>query len=77
LCAITADTWDLIKTVNLCIGSKGDILHLPEPEFSILDQSPRFLEAVQIVRQERNSDWYHDELKQQAKAAANTEDSNG
>lgn len=67
LCAISADSWDLIRQVNLCMNSSGDIIHLPEPEFSILDQSPRFLTAVDIIRRERNSEWYHQKMQEWAK----------
>lgn len=58
--AITADTWDLIKLVTRCTNRDGDIIHLPEPEYGILEQSPRFLKAVEIVVQERNSRWFSD-----------------
>jgi len=34
---------------------------LPEPELSILDQSPRFLKAVEIVKRERNSEWFREQ----------------
>lgn len=53
--------------VNLCSNKDGDIIHLPEPEFSIMDQSPRFLGAVQIMRAERNSEWYRDLLEKRSK----------
>ena len=64
---ITAETWDLIRLVNLCTDKDGDIHHLPEPEFSIVDQSPRFLKAHEIVVRERNSDWYRDLQKKRLK----------
>jgi len=57
--AITGNTWELLRQINLCCNSAGEVVHLAEPEFSILDQSPRFLEAVNIIRGERNSDWFH------------------
>ena len=69
--AITGDTWDLIKQVNLCTNAAGEIVHLPEPEFSILDQSPRFLRAVEIVRSERHSKWFRDLQDKWAKETSN------
>jgi len=64
---ITAETWDLIRLVNLCTNKDGDIHHLPEPEFSITDQSPRFLKAREIVISERNSDWFRELQKKRSK----------
>lgn len=60
LSVITGETWELLKQVNICTNAAGEIVHLPEPEFSILDQSPRFLKAVEIVRRERNSAWFRE-----------------
>lgn len=65
--AITGDTWDLLRQVNLCTNAAGEIVHLPEPEFSIMDQSPRFLRAVEIVRSERNSEWFRSQQDKWAK----------
>lgn len=64
---ISATSWELIRQVNLCSNKDGDIIHLPEPDLSVLDQSPRFLAAVDIVRRERNSDWYNEKLAEWAK----------
>jgi hypothetical protein len=64
---ITGNTWDLIRQVNLCCNSEGQIIHLPEPELSILNQSPRFLQAVEIVRRERNSEWFFERQQKWAK----------
>jgi hypothetical protein len=58
LSVITGETWELLRIVNMCTNAAGEIIHLPEPEYSILDQSPRFLKAVEIVRRERNSEWF-------------------
>jgi len=60
LTTITGVTWELLRQVNLCCNSAGEIIHLPEPDLSILDQSPRFLKAVELVRNERNSEWFRD-----------------
>lgn len=47
--------------VNLYTNAAGEIgPHLPEPEFALHDQSPCFLKAVEIVRRERNSEWFRD-----------------
>jgi hypothetical protein len=59
-----------MRQVNRCCDGVGFIRLLPEPVLSILDQSPRFLRAVEIVTRERNSDWYHDLLEQRAKERA-------
>lgn len=67
LTVITGNTWELIKQVNLCCDGEGNIRHLPEPSMSILDQSPRFLEAVQIVRAERHSEWFREQQDKWAK----------
>jgi hypothetical protein len=64
---ITGETWELLRLVNICTNREGDILHLPEPEFAIVDQSPRFLKAVELVRGERNSEWYRDLIEKRAK----------
>lgn len=64
---ITPRTWELIRQVNLCTNKDGDVIHLPEPDLSILDQSPCFLAAVETVRRERNSDWYQEQLETWAK----------
>jgi hypothetical protein len=58
---ITGSTWDLLRQVNLCCNGSGEIIHLPEPELSIMDQSPRFLKAVEIVKRERNSEWFREQ----------------
>ncbi len=68
---ISNDTWDLVRMVNLCTDNDGNIIHLPEPQFSIMDQPPKFLAAVELLRQERNSDWYRDLAEQRAKDKAN------
>jgi hypothetical protein len=68
--AITGETWDLLRQINLCTNPSGEIVHLPEPEFSILDQSPRFLRGVEIVRRERNSSWFRELQEQWAKEKA-------
>lgn len=70
LTAITGNTWDLLRQVNLCCNSAGEIIHLPEPDLSILDQSQRFLKAVEIVRGERNSGWFHEKQQKWAKQKA-------
>lgn len=70
LTTITGNTWELLRQVNFCCNSKGDIIHLPEPELSILDQSPRFLKAVEIVRNERNSEWFSEKQRSWAKQKA-------
>jgi hypothetical protein len=67
---ITGATWDLLRQVNICCNAAGEIIHLPEPEYSVLDQSPRFLQAVEIVRRERHSQWFTEKQKQWAKAKA-------
>lgn len=64
---ISGESWDLIRLVNLCTNKDGDILHLPEPEFSIVDQSPKFLKAVELVRSERHSEWFREHLEKRAK----------
>jgi len=64
---ITGETWDLIRLVNLCTNKDGDILHFPEPDFAIQEQSPKFLKAVEIVRAERNSEWFRDLLEKRSK----------
>lgn len=68
--AITGTTWDLIRQVNLCCDGDGNVRHLPEPQYSILDQPPPFLYAVEIMRRERNSDWYNDLIEQRVKEKA-------
>lgn len=67
LTAITGATWELLRQVNLCCNTAGEIVHLPEPELSILDQCPRFLKAVEIVRRERNSEWFRKQQDRWAK----------
>ncbi|MDD2365176.1 MAG: hypothetical protein PHN84_03335 [Desulfuromonadaceae bacterium] len=67
---ITGNTWELMRQVNLCCNAAGEIKHLPEPDLSILDQSPRFLRAVEIIRSERNSEWFYELQQKWAKAKA-------
>jgi hypothetical protein len=67
LSTITGASWELIKQVNICCNSTGDIIHLPEPAVSILEQSPRFMAAVDIIRRERNSDWFFERRQKWAK----------
>lgn len=56
---ITGDTWSLLRQVNLYTNAACEIgPHLPEPHLPLHDQSPRFLRAVEIVRSERNSEWF-------------------
>lgn len=43
---------DLINVVNISTNKDGDIIHLPY-KGTILDQPKRFLDAVQITRNER------------------------
>ena len=64
---VTVETWELLRLVNLCTNREGDILHLPELEYSIVDQSPRFLAAVETVRSERNSEWFRRLQEERAK----------
>lgn len=70
LTTITGNSWELLRQVNLCCNSAGEIVHLPEPDLSILDQSPRFLKAVEIVRGERNSEWFYERQQKWAKQKA-------
>jgi hypothetical protein len=70
LTAITGSSWELMRQVNLCCNSSGEIVHLPEPDVSILDQSPRFLRAVEIIRSERNSSWFRERQMKWAKDKA-------
>lgn len=67
---ITGETWELIRLVNLCTNAEGDIIHLPEPHLSILDQNPRFLKAAEVVRRERHSEWFRKEQKEWAEEEA-------
>lgn len=71
LSVITPDTWDLIRQVNLYTDDSGRVgPHLPEPEFPLHQQSPRFLKAVELMRREKNSDWFREQQQEQAKKAA-------
>lgn len=70
LSAIRPATWDLLRQVNTCCNADGSIIHLPEPDLSILDQSPRFMAAVEIVRAERNSEWFREKQQKWAKDKA-------
>lgn len=70
LSTITGNTWELLRQVNLCCNAAGEIIHLPEPDLSVLDQAPRFLTAVEIVRSERNSEWFRDLQEKWAKQKA-------
>jgi hypothetical protein len=59
LSTITPESWELIRMVNLYTNAAGEVgPHLPEPHLPLHDQSPKFLEAVRLVRQERNSQWF-------------------
>jgi len=50
--AIKPRTWGLMRLVNeTALGEHMEQLHYPEPG-TILDQPPRWREAVRIVRQE-------------------------
>ena len=70
LSVISGESWELMRQVNLCTNTAGEIIHLPKPGFSILDQSPRFLKAVEIVRRERNSEWFRERQEKWAKDKA-------
>jgi hypothetical protein len=67
---ITGHTWELLRQVNMCCNNAGEIIHLPEPTESILNQSPRFLRAVEIVKGERNSEWFYERQQKWAKQKA-------
>lgn len=71
LTTITGNTWDLIRQVNLYTNAAGEFgPHLPEPDLPLHDQSPRFLHAVEIVRSERNSEWFRERQQKWAKEKA-------
>jgi hypothetical protein len=70
LTTITGNTWELIRQVNICCDTEGTIRHLPEPDISIMAQSPRFLHAVQTIRSERHSEWFREKQEYWAKNKA-------
>lgn len=53
LSAVKPRTWDLMRLVNeTALGEHMEQLYLPEPG-TIMDQSPRYREAIGIVRHQR------------------------